>query len=400
MPSGGQTTDEMTILKWNKKVGDPISRGDILFEIETDKAILTVESFAEGKLLEIRYAEGMMVKVGEVVALIGKDGDLQEENVSATVKDGKPVVENKKVGAEMDNISAMALPAASNGNAKKILASPLAKNLARLENIDLEDVSRFISGKLIKKADVNRFLEQRRSSSNNASPDVDHYYIEIAPIRRTIARRMKESVLTAPHYVISVDVDMTATILLRNKLNNKKKPEEPKISFNDILMKVVARSIQFSPLINARFEEERVKVFKNVNIGLAVATETGIIVPVVSHVNKKTLSEISSANIRNIENVKNNQVKESDLQGGTLTISNLGMIGIDRFTAIINQPESCILAVGAISKKPFVVENELRVRDVMNITGSFDHRIIDGAVGAVFLQKVKELLEEPELLLY
>jgi pyruvate dehydrogenase E2 component (dihydrolipoamide acetyltransferase) len=204
----------------------------------------------------------------------------------------------------------------------------------------------------------------------------------------------------APHYVISVDVDMTATVALRNKLNANKQVVPAKISFNDIIMKVVAKAIERFPIINSTYNENQIYVFKEVNIGLAVALEMGIIVPVVRSVNKKSILEISIANTKNIDKVKNNQISETDLKGGTITISNLGMFGIDYFTAIINQPESCILAVGSISKKPVVFGNEIVIRDIMNITGSFDHRVIDGAIGAQFLQKIREVLENPVLLLY
>ncbi|WP_336516681.1 dihydrolipoamide acetyltransferase family protein [Pollutibacter soli] len=403
MPSGGQTTDEMLIQKWNKHVGDTVKRGDILFEIETDKAILTVESFAEGVLLEVRFPEGVMVKVGEVVALIGNPGDLdqekkenqkqkQEEKVDR--KEKRDAVVNKELVAETDT------PARFNGS-KKILASPLAKSLAKIEKIDLEKVARFVSGNLIKKADISRYLREQTKAPVETEIESDHYFIDNSQIRKTIAKRMRESLNTAPHYVISVDVDMTAAIALRNKLNkNGLSKQGLKVSFNDLLMKVVAKAVESAPLVNASFSENKLKVFRNVNIGLAVATETGIIVPVVHNVNKKSIAEITADSSRSIARVKNNQLTESELQGGTITISNLGMFGIDRFTAIINQPESCILAVGGISKKPVVVNDAVVIRDIMNITASFDHRIIDGAVGAPFLQKVRELLEDPELLLY
>lgn len=426
MPSGGQTTDEMLIQKWNKQIGDTVKRGDILFEIETDKAILTVESFAEGVLLEVRYPEGVMVKVGEVVALIGNPGDLEDEKQKekqeqkqkqgqkqeqkqgqgekAEQKEMKEPVARKELIAETES------PARFNGS-KKILASPLAKSLAKIEKIDLEKVSRFVSGNLIKKADISRYLQEQTKApvrkqtetetETERETESDHYFIDNTQIRKTIAKRMRESLSTAPHYVISVDVDMTAAIALRNKLNkNGLSKQGLKVSFNDLLMKVVAKAVETSPLVNASFSENKLKVYRNVNIGLAVATETGIIVPVVHNVNKKSIAEITADNTRNIARVKNNQLTEAELQGGTITISNLGMFGIDRFTAIINQPESCILAVGGISKKPVVINEALAIRDVMNITASFDHRIIDGAVGAPFLQKVRELLEEPELLLY
>ena len=399
MPSGGQTTDEMIILKWNKQVGDTINKGDILFEIETDKAILEVESFAEGKLLEITYPAGLTVKVGVVVALIGEEADIiksanPDENKSIDIY---TTVTNKIQAKEL--IIEQTVEVAKG---KQILASPLAKSLAKIENIRLEDVAMTVSNSIIKKADIYQYLKNKKDTKiHEILNTADEYnLLEVSSIRKTIARRMKESLSLAPHYVISVDIDMTNTVAFRNKLNANKQAVPTKISFNDIIMKVVAKAIERFPIINSTYNENQICIFKEVNIGLAVALEMGIIVPVVRSVNKKSILEISIANTKNIDKVKNNQISEADLKGGTITISNLGMFGIDYFTAIINQPESCILAVGSISKKAVVFGNEIVIRDIMNITGSFDHRVIDGAIGAPFLQKIREVLENPELLLY
>lgn len=397
MPSGGQTTDELTLLKWNKHVGDFVKRGDILFEVETDKAVLTVESYAEGILLDALFTEGALVKTGEIVAYIGNEGDLP-----ANYKTGKKSEDGKTHGVQQvtTGVAQMHLvdePGGKNGSS--IMASPLARNLARIENVSLEDVRRTTGDRPIKKADVNEFINKRRAHADAASPGADHYTIELTPIRRAIARRMSESVSVAPHYVVSIDVDMTASILLRAKINSRNN-YPAKVTFNDIMMKVIAKAVERVPLVNGRFEEATIKVFRDVNIGLAVATDRGIIVPVVHKANNKSLSEIAVINASNISKVKSGSLAEADLQAGTITISNLGMFGVTSFSAIINQPESCILAVGGIMKKAVVVGDELGIRSMMNITASFDHRLIDGAAGATFLQKVKELLEEPELLSY
>lgn len=398
MPSGGQTTDEMTILKWNKQVGDAVIKGDILFEIETDKAILEVESFAEGKLLEISYPAGLTVKVGAVVALIGEEADIKPSaNPDENKSTASAMVIKKPQPTELIVEQAVEVT-----KGKRILASPLAKNLARIENIRLEDVAMTVPNAIIKKADIYQYLKNKKVTRPHETSNGNDEYnlLEVSSIRKTIARRMKESLSVAPHYFISVDVDMTATVALRNKFNTNKGVAPAKISFNDIIMKVVAKAIEKFPIINSTYNDTQICISKEVNIGLAVALEMGIIVPVVRSVNKKSIVEISTANTKNVEKVKNNQISETDLKGGTITISNLGMFGIDSFTAIINQPESCILAVAGISKKPVVYNNEIVIRDMMNITGSFDHRVIDGAIGAPFLQKIKELLEDPELLLY
>ncbi len=399
MPSGGQTTDEMLILKWNKRVGDTVKRGDILFEIETDKAILEVESFADGILLDVKFPESLMVKVGEVVALIGNAGDLEAAEKKEEKKQpaAQQLIQEKK---EPHVVVAIPMTITDSPTSRKVLASPLAKSLARVENIDLKEVAVFTEGQLIKKADIRKFLQSRKAPAQIVNNEAGFDLIDNTNIRKTIARRMKESLSTAPHYIISVDVDMTAVMALRTRLNQHFTAGNVKLSYNDILMRVVAIAIKTSPLVNSSYDETGVKVYKDVNIGLAVATATGIIVPVVHKVNLKTLSEIAINNTENIEKVKSSQLTENEKRGGTITISNLGMFGIDNFTAIINQPESCILAVGGISKKPVVLNNEIVIRDIMNITGSFDHRVIDGAVGAPFMQKIKQMLEEPELLLY
>lgn len=410
MPSGGQTTDEMMILDWNKQVGDTVRRGDILFEIETDKAVLTVESFAEGTLLEIRYPAGEMVRVGEVVALIGDKGDAElnrniaEEDYDVEAITGKAdAVYNKELQTGTQQ-------ATSPPNSALIAASPLARKIAAAEHVSLKDIFETTGGKVIKKADVEVFISKRRKETMRGiaatvsdpvgQPD-DFTLVDVLPVRNTIARRMVDSLALAPHYVISIDIDMTEAINLRETFNKNFEQSGYRVSYNDILMKVVSSAIGDFPLINSVYLGDQVKLFKNVNIGLAVATDSGIVVPVVKEVNKKRISDVAKQNTANIAKVRSGKLQESDMHGGTITISNLGMFGINQFTAIINQPESCILAVGAIQRKPVAdAESEnIIVKPLMTITASFDHRIIDGAVGAPFLQKVKQLLEEPGLLL-
>lgn len=404
MPSGGQTTDEMVILTWNKAVGDFVKRGDILFEIETDKAILTVESFAEGTLLDIKYPAGTMVKTGEIVAYIGEAGEVLPEKTSQEIFQKAPPVTETKInhgsnGNEKTNqlqiLSATkteSAPILQNEN--KWQASPLAKSRAKAENIKLEDVANYFSKSLIKKNDIENYITLTKKASQEG-----YYFIATHSMRRTIARRMRESASVAPHYYISMDVDMGECIELRNRLNISNKNLNVKISYNDIIMKVVAKAIESVPLINSTHQDDKIKVYKDIHCGLAVALESGLVVPVVKQVNKKSIAEIAVINTENIEKAKSNKLQESDISGGTITLSNLGMLGVNNFTAIINQPESCILAIGSIMAKTVVVNRQMVIRDIMNITGSFDHRVIDGAIGAAFLKQVKEILENPHLLL-
>lgn len=394
MPSGGQTTDELVILQWEKKVGDFVKRGDILFEIETDKANLTVESFAEGTLLDIMYNEGAHVKVGEIVAYIGDPTD----KLPAKNKNGEPLPEKKT--SVPDAIPEQKSPDVTRHTVKKeetkIYASPLAKSQARVENIKLEDVARFVSKQLIKKDDIAKYLTHIRNGKNEDASDA--YFVDATSMRKTIAKRMKESVSIAPHFVISVDIDMTDVVILRRKLNETISGVQVKISYNDFIMKVVAKTIAHHPFINSTFLGDRIKVNKIVNFGLAIALEAGLVVPVIKNVNHKSLGEIAMANAGIIEKVRSGKISESDFSGGTITLSNLGMYGMKEFTAIINQPESCVLAIGAIIEKPVSINREVGIRDMMNITASFDHRVIDGSVGAAFLQDVKKMLENPHML--
>lgn len=407
MPSGGQTTDEFLLLKWHKKVGDAVKRGDVLFEIETDKATMEVESYGEGILLATYYDEGEYVTAGEVVAYIGEEGEKFPERVkeSGSVEaqdeyrpaimrndnDVKTLDEAFDKADESDELSDNEEFLQDSG---KILASPAARDLAKKGNISLEDVAKHYPKQVIKREDVEKYIQKAETGSCE-----DYYYIDTSPIRKAIAMHMVESISTAPHFTISMDIDMTEAVSLREALNEYLKDSGIKVSFNDIIIKCASKAIEKYPLINSAFCGDRIKVYKNVNFGLAVGMENGIVVPVVKKANKKSISEIARENSDNIKKAKDGKLQLNDMSGGTITLSNLGMYGVDRFTAIINQPESCILAVGQIAEKPVCINGQVLVRRMMTITASFDHRVIDGALGAVFLREVKMLLENPKRLL-
>ena len=279
-------------------------------------------------------------------------------------------------------------------DSNRIYASPLAKSTARVENVDLEDVARFVSRKLVKKDDITRYLTHLRNKDGVRNPDEadtrDSYFLELTPMRRTIAKRMKESVSISPHYFVSADIDMTDVVKMRSKLNDGTTRSQVKISYNDIIMKAVANAISWHPLINSTYFEDKVQIHKNVNFGIAVGMEAGLLVPVIRNVNHKSLGQLALASAEILAKTRNGKLSTSDVSGGTITLSNLGMYGMKAFTAIINQPESCILAVGAIIPKPVAVGRKVKLRDMMDITASFDHRVIDGAAGAAFLQDVKK----------
>lgn len=441
MPPGGQTTNESMIVKWHKAAGDSVKKGDVLFEIETDKAVMEIESFVDGIFLASKYAEGEYASTGEIVAYIGNEGEkLPDDFKGATVKENaaKETEAKEEKEEETKANKAAANEAASDDkddeyqpimkkdvavkpeaviplmikdtavnpetviiqqaahvyDASKTLASPAARLLAKQEKVGIGAVGQGIPGQIVKRADVENHIKK------NAVKDVeDYYYIDTSSMRRTIARRMIESVSAAPTFYVTVEVDMTGAMGLRQELNDYLKNTGVKVSFNDIIIKYVSKAIEKYPLINSTYGEDRIKVYKNVNFGLAVGLDKGLVVPVVKDVNKKSLAEIAGENAKNIDRAKSGKLQAAQMSGGTITLSNLGMFGVECFTAIINQPESCILAVGGIFEKPVIMNGAVVPRHMMSITATFDHRVIDGAVGAEFLKEVRALLEKPMLLL-
>lgn len=455
MPPGGQTTDESMIAKWHKAVGDSVKKGEVLFEIETDKATIEIESFADGVLLEIKYQEGESVSTGEVVAYIGdkdekvpedskpsqaQEDSLQENRIEEKIGKADPIKENRagediikkdivkneeedeyqpiiktKNGAEL-----------TAGSTSKILASPAAKFLAKQYHLNLAELGKKFPGQILKRKDVENCIDENRNASTNSSttvgksistntgisvstnanmenakPLMEEEYDSIitTPMRKTIARRMMESVSVAPCYNISIEIDMTRAIALHQEFNDHIKERGFKISFNDIMMKCASKAIEKNRMINSSYGEDEIKVYHDVNFGLAVGLENGLVVPVVRHTNRKPITDIAKENSENIAKARSGKLQAAQMSGGTITLSSLGSFGIDSFTAIINQPESCILAVGSIIDKPVVQNGEIVSKPMMNITATFDHRVIDGAAGAAFLRDVKALLEKPNLLL-
>lgn len=271
------------------------------------------------------------------------------------------------------------------------MASPRAKQAARESGVDLARVAPGPLG-VIKYRNVLDYLE------NQSGEQAEYEDVPLSSMRRTIARRMRESVDLAPHYTVSMEIDMGACIALRKKINDYL-DGEGKVSFNDLLAKCVAKAAEKYPLVNSSYLGDKIRLHRHVHVGLAVGVENGLLVPVVRKVDQLSLAEIARQNTENIQKTKAGKLAPSDMSGGTITISNLGMFDVDHFTAVINQPESCILAVGKIAERAVSVNHTIESRDMMNITASFDHRVVDGAVGAQFLRQVKRLLEQPELLL-
>ena len=401
MPSGGQTSDESVITRWLKQTGEKIARGDILCEIETDKAVLEVESFCEGILRAIVYGEGETVISGDIIAYIGgADEELSADQSKQAEHDDsendyRPVMKNSDV-ANSGHIKEIEIHAMPTAGAQKTLISPLAKKMARDADLNISVLVPG-NGNVIKKQDVLDYLASPAGKKGKA-PD-EYEDIPITPMRAAIAERMTVSVAAIPQFTISVAVDMTECMLLRGRLNDDARESGLiKIGYNDIIMKCAAQAVKLFPMVNSSFGDSHIRVYKNINIGLAVSVRDGLVVPVIRGVGSKSLSEIAAENIGNIKKAGENKLKPEDMRGGTMTVSNLGMIKADWFTAIINPPESCILAIGLIHEQAVSIKGQIVSRQMMNICASFDHRTIDGAYGAVYLAELKRLLEKPWLL--
>jgi pyruvate dehydrogenase E2 component (dihydrolipoamide acetyltransferase) len=406
MPRLSDTMTEGTVAKWHKKVGDPISEGDLLAEIETDKATMEFESFQEGVLLHIGVQEASTAPVDCILAILGEEG----EDVSAVIEaDAAPVIEEKveepkQVKKETsDKVDSIEIPkvsspvvesspsvvvskSTSNGRVK---ASPLAKRLAKEKGVDISLIPGSGEGGRVVKRDVDNYqfgvvrtglIEERYSEE------------PVSQMRKTIARRLSESKFTSPHFYLSITVDMDNAISSRKAINAKL---GHKISFNDIIVKASAMSLREHPTVNSSWRGDVIRRNEHVNVGVAVAVEEGLLVPVVRYTDTKTLSEISKEVKAFAQGAKDKKLQPSDWEGSTFTISNLGMFGIDEFTAIINTPDACILAVGGIQQVPVVKEGQIVPGNVMKLTLSCDHRVVDGASGAAFLQSLKAYIENP-----
>ncbi len=391
MPASGQTAAESLIVRWNVAEGDEIKRGDVLFEIETDKATMKVESFAQGTLLKIVSAAGEKVEAGKVVAYIGKPGEevggVQLEHGEARrgcEEDEYQPIMKKEQSAKPIREKQAEQPGKQEAGNDVVQASPAARKLAKETNRDIAALYKRL-GRPVKAADVQNETQQ------DAGYDVE------APsaMRKVIARRMLESTTQAPQFTVSINPDMTEMIALRAQLNDVL-AEDSRVSFNDLLAKCVCMAVKKVPYINAQYvSDEEIRLYRHVNIGIAAALPDGLVVPVVKNADTLTLAGLARQSAKLVGEAKNGRLQAADMQGGTITISNLGMYGIDNFTALVNRPESAILAVGGIIDTPVGRNGSVKLRPLMNITASFDHRMIDGGVGALFMAELKRLVEHP-----
>jgi len=403
MPKLSDTMTEGVIVKWYKKVGDKVAAGEIIADIETDKATMEFESFQSGTLLFIGVETGKAVPIDSIIAILGKEGEdvkalIEEEKKKSAVSSQqstvkKPVDEIKKEIIAETPITDHRLPI-TNSSDSRTKASPLAKKLAREKGIDLSRIQGSGDAGRVVKRDV---YPVNLSAYKPAADEKESYTeVEISQMRKTIAKRLSESKYTSPHFYLTIEIDMDNAVSARNSINAV---SDVKISFNDIIIKAAALTLKEHPKVNASWLGDKIRYNNHVHIGVAVAVEEGLLVPVVRFADGKPLSHIAMEVKILVEKAQNKMLQPADWEGNTFTISNLGMFGIEEFTGIINPPDACLMTVGAIRKAAVIKNNMVVAADLMKITLSCDHRLVDGVIGAKFLQTFKFLMENPVVLL-
>ena len=411
MPRLSDTMEEGTVANWLKNVGDYVEEGDILAEIETDKATMEFESFNEGTLLHVGLSVGDSAKVDDLLAIIGPEGtDVTDiaNNFSAQVNKNETSSEAKNEIKEVkaNEISDITITETSTPiktsheaieNQGRIFISPLAKKIANEKGISLNQIQGSGENGRIIKRDVENYNPSSKSVSQTVAKFLptgieDFDEIKHSQMRKVIAKRLGESKFTAPHYYLAVEFDMDNAIAFRQQFNSI---PDTKISFNDIIVKASALALREHPQVNSQWFDDRMKLNNHVHIGVAVAVEDGLVVPVVKFANEQTLPQIGAAVKDYASKARNKKLTPQEMEGSTFTISNLGMFGIESFTSIINQPNSAILSVGSIVQKPVVKNDKIVVGNTMKLTLACDHRTVDGATGAAFLQTLKGYIENP-----
>lgn len=409
MPKLSDTMTEGVVAEWHKQVGDEVASGELLAEIETDKATMEFESFYDGMLLHIGVEKGGNAPVNAVLAIIGEKGEdvkallaeAEKEAKTADKEEEAPKPEPAKsetpkpaeVSAPVAAPVAKPAPAVSDSNGR-VFASPLAKKMANERGIDLTHVQGTGENGRIVKRDIDHYVPYvGASSTKRGFVGTESFTDEtVSQMRKTIARRLSESKFTAPHFYLTLDIDMDNAMMIRKQLNAL---EGVKISFNDMVIKAVGLALREHPNVNSSWYGDFIRRNDHIHIGVAVAVDDGLLVPVVRFADGKEMMEIG-AEVRELaQKAKDKKLQPAEWEGNTFTISNLGMFGIEEFTAIVNPPDSCILAVGGIKNVPVVKEGAVVPGNVMKVTLSCDHRVVDGATGAAFLQTFKELMENP-----
>jgi pyruvate dehydrogenase E2 component (dihydrolipoamide acetyltransferase) len=411
MPLLSDTMTEGVIAEWHKKVGDKVKSDDALADVETDKATMEVIGYADGTLLYVGVEKGQAAKVNDIIAIVGKEGtDVTPFLNSAPKAQASAAVAPASSEAKAAPVAA-AKQEVQSDSGSRLKASPLARKIAKDKGIDLSQVKGSAEGGRIVKKDIEGFnLGAQKAAAPVESKAVEaqvatipqfigeEKYTEkpVSQMRKVIAKRLSESLFTAPHFYLTMSIDMDSAMKARTKINEF---SAAKISFNDMVLKAVAVALKQHPNVNSSWLGDKIRYNEHVNIGVAVAVEDGLLVPVVRFADGKSLSHISAEVKDFAQRAKSKKLQPSDWEGSTFTISNLGMFGIDEFTAIINPPDACILAVGGIQQVPVVKNGAVVPGNVMKVTLSCDHRVVDGATGSAFLQTLKALLEEPVRLL-
>ena len=412
MPRLSDTMEEGVVAKWLKKVGDKVNEGDILAEIETDKATMEFESFHTGTLLYIGLKEGESAAVDSLLAIIGPAGT-DVNAVLAAVKAGGASTSapaTPKAESKPAETATSATTSVANAN-DRVFASPLAKKIAQDKGINLTEVKGTGENGRIVKKDVENFTPSAKvatattatpATASAAIPTVIPVGVEVteevknSQMRKTIAKRLSESKFTAPHYYLAIEIDMDNAMASRAQINSL---PDTKISFNDMVVKACAMALKKHPQVNTSWKGDTTLYNKHVNVGVAVAIEDGLVVPVIKFTDTLTLTQIGALVKDLAGKARNKKLTPAEMEGSTFTVSNLGMFGVDVFTSIINQPNSAILSVGAIVEKPVVKNGQIVVGHTMQVTLACDHRTIDGATGAQFLQTLKAYIENPVTML-
>lgn len=411
MPRLSDTMTDGTVASWIKKVGDKVNEGDILAEIETDKATMEFESFNSGTLLYIGVQEGESAPVDSILAIIGNQGtDVSEVVANYGKETSKTETKSETVSAEPQKENTTTTSEKPVDTKGRIFASPLAKKIAEDKGIDLSQVKGTGENGRITKSDVENYTPSAQANLSSVASESAKtttqsivavgqeasQEVKNSQMRKVIAKRLSESKYTAPHYYLNIEVNMDNAIVSRATINSI---PDTKVSFNDMVIKAVAMALKKHPKVNSQWKDDATIIHNHVHIGVAVAVEDGLVVPVVKFADSLTLSQIG-ASVKDLAiRSRNKKIQPSEMEGSTFTISNLGMFGIESFTSIINQPNSAILSVGAIVEKPVVKNGQIAVGNTMMLTLACDHRTVDGATGAEFLQTLRKYIENPVTML-
>ncbi len=403
MPRMSDTMTEGVIVAWHKKVGDKVKSGDLMAEVETDKATMELESYNDGTLLYIGVEAGKAVSVNGVLAIVGAAGEDFSALLNTTPKavEAAPVVTSATEAKTESATSNVASLTSNSSSDERIKASPLAKAIAAEKGIDLHNIKGSAdNGRIVKRDLENVSADETQVTSTVAAAPIvagleSFEEVTLSQMRKTIARRLSESNFTAPHFFVTIEANMANAMAFRKQAADA----GIKFSFNDLMIKAVASAIRKHPKVNSSWLGDKIRYNHHIHIGMAVGMDEGLVVPVLKFADQKSISQISVEAKQFVEKAKSKKIQPADMQGNTFTISNMGMFDVENFTAIINPPDACILAVGKIKETPIVENGEIKIGHVMKMTLSSDHRVVDGSIASGFLKSLKENLENPAMML-